>query len=179
MKRLNTLALAIILSSAPAFAGVDGHGQKKMNHDDMESGEMAHGDTGGHAMSDVGMPAKAAQAVQTVNVTLTDAMKIKFDQPLNIKQGDIIRFIVTNKGKITHEFNIGSKQEQIKHRDMMRDMSMSGMGHDDGSVLSLEAGQKGELTWQFMAKKPHVEFACNIPGHAEAGMTMDYMLRTK
>jgi uncharacterized cupredoxin-like copper-binding protein len=170
MKLRNTLALVIALSAAPALADSNGHGHDKMSHDDTGHGEM------GHAMSEVGMPAKTAQAVQTVNVTLTDEMKLRFDQPLKIKQGDTVRFIVTNKGKIPHEFAIGSKQEQLKHREMMR--SMPGMKHEDGSVLSLDAGKQGELTWQFMGK-PHVEFACNVPGHAEAGMTMDYMLRMK
>ncbi|PSW06691.1 cupredoxin domain-containing protein [Photobacterium lipolyticum] len=175
MKLLNTLALAIALSAVPALADNSGHDHKSMSHGDMGHSDMGHGEMG-HVMSEVGMPAKTAQAIQTVNVTLTDEMKLRFDQPLKIKQGDTVRFIVTNKGTMPHEFAIGSKQEQLKHREMMR--SMPNMEHNDGSVLSLGAGKQGELTWHFMGKS-HVEFACNVPGHAEAGMTMDYMLRNQ
>ncbi|MGF1759564.1 cupredoxin family protein [Photobacterium sagamiensis] len=175
MKLLNTLALAIALSAVPALADSNGHDHQSNNKQKMSHDEMGHGEMG-HVMSEVGMPAKTAQAIQTVNVTLTDEMKLRFDQPLKIKQGDTVRFIVINKGTMPHEFAIGSKQEQVKHREMMR--SMPNMKHEDGSVLSLGAGKQGELTWHFMGK-PHVEFACNVPGHAEAGMTMDYMLRNK
>ncbi|MDX1301489.1 copper-binding protein [Photobacterium sp.] len=180
MKLLSTLGLAIALSSVPALADSNGHDNKNMGHENMGHEKMSHEgmDHGqmGHVMSEVGMPAKAAQSIQTVNVTLTDDMKLRFDQPLKIKQGDTVRFIVTNKGALPHEFAIGSKQEQLKHREMMR--SMPNMEHNDGSVLSLGAGKQGELTWHFMGKS-HVEFACNAPGHAEAGMTMDYMLRNQ
>ena len=36
-------------------------------------------------------------------------------------------------------------------------------------VQALEAGQRGELIWQF-AEATMVDFACLIPGHTEAGM---------
>ena len=43
-----------------------------------------------------------------------------------------------------------------------------GMHEEPNSVL-LEPGQEGEIIWTF-AKHGELEFACNVPGHYDAGM---------
>ena len=40
---------------------------------------------------------------------------------------------------------------------------------DDPNTVMLEPGQSAELTWTF-AQATGLEFACNIPGHYQAGM---------
>ncbi len=72
-----------------------------------------------------------------------------------------------NTGKIDHEFSIGSAVEQLKHREMMR--QMGNHEHDSGSTVTVKPGKTKELLWHFQGDNK-VEFACNIPGHAEAGM---------
>ncbi|MGF1875725.1 copper-binding protein [Photobacterium frigidiphilum] len=187
MKVFTLLALTLALSSTTTFAAGDHAGMNhdsmdmknmadmdhsKMNHGDMDHGKMEHG----AMMSAVGMPAPAEQATQTIQVSLSDDMKLKFEPSLNLKQGDIVRFVIINNGQIPHEFSIGSIDEQKKHRNMMR--SMPNMEHSDGSTISLKSGEKGEITWHFMGQ-PFVEVACNIPGHAEAGMKMNFVLAAK
>ena len=120
-----------------------------------------------HHMSAVGEPAQDKDVTKTIHVTMLDTMKYEFDGPLDIKEGDVIRFVVKNEGKILHEFSIGNAMEQKKHAEMMK--SMPDMIHEDPNTLSLEAGGKGELIWRFKGKE-EVVFACNIPGHYEAGM---------
>ena len=47
------------------------------------------------------------------------------------------------------------------------------MRHDDPNALLLEPGSSGEVTWSFTnlpAEKAVLQFACNVPGHYEAGM---------
>lgn len=47
------------------------------------------------------------------------------------------------------------------------DMPM--MKHDDPNSVLVEPGKTAELTWTF-SKATSLEFACNIPGHYQAGM---------
>ena len=60
--------------------------------------------------------------------------------------------------------------DKINH-DLMK-MDMGGgktMEHNDPNSLLLEPGKSGEVTWTF-AKAGKIEFACNVPGHYDAGM---------
>lgn len=130
----------------------------------------SHAGVGHHAhehKSSVGEPAKGGEVTKTITVTMLDSMKYVFDQPLDLYEGDVVRFIVTNKGVIPHEFSIGDSEEQKKHAEMMR--NNPGMSHEDGNAVSLDAGETEELIWRFKAGEK-VVFACNIPGHFEAGM---------
>jgi uncharacterized cupredoxin-like copper-binding protein len=45
----------------------------------------------------------------------------------------------------------------------------SSMKHDDPNNVLVEPGKTAELTWTF-SKAGSLEFACNIPGHYQAGM---------
>lgn len=45
----------------------------------------------------------------------------------------------------------------------------SSMKHDDPNSVLVEPGKAAELTWTF-SKAGNLEFACNIPGHYQAGM---------
>ncbi|MNP67044.1 Copper binding protein, plastocyanin/azurin family [compost metagenome] len=43
------------------------------------------------------------------------------------------------------------------------------MKHDDPNSVLVEPGKTAELTWTF-SEATRLEFACNIPGHYQAGM---------
>lgn len=120
-----------------------------------------------HSLSDVGKLASPKKANKTIKVALLDSMQFVFERPVEIKAGDIVRFVVTNKGEMDHEFSIGNEKEHEAHREMMK--HMPNMVHQDGPTLSLKPNETKEITWQF-GKKGNVVFACNIPGHFEAGM---------
>ena len=160
MKYFLTIAFFAISSVAIASGSHSGgHG-----HDQPQS--SGHGG-GGHAQSAVGMPAKPEQATKTIEVELLDTMRFKFSEEVKIKDGDIVKFVVTNKGRLPHEFSIGNQEEQDTHRQMMR--NMPNMHHEDGNTVSLKPGETRILTWHFKGNDD-VVFACNIPGHYEAGM---------
>lgn len=125
-------------------------------------------------MSAVGMPAeKGAAPNKTITVHMMDTMKFNFSNLAGIEEGDIVKFIVMNKGKITHEFGIGSVDEQVAHRKMMQ--AMPNMKHEDGTTVSVAPGQSKELVWQFLGDTT-AQFACNVPGHFEAGMHAEVAL---
>ncbi|OUS28526.1 hypothetical protein A9Q99_11755 [Gammaproteobacteria bacterium 45_16_T64] len=127
----------------------------------------SHGHDKQHSMSPVGMPVADAQATKTIQVTTLDTMRYTYSPPLDINAGDVVTFIVTNKGNIEHEFSIGDNEEQRKHRKMMQ--AMPDMDHAEGNTIKVKPGETKTITWQFSALKDAI-IACNIPGHFEAGM---------
>lgn len=175
-KTLITLALAF--TSGSVFAQMD---HSTMNHDGMDHSQMDHGSMtmdhsnmdhssmgGMVATSAVGMPANGAKPDKVVHVILSDDMKITFKKEVKIEPNDVVQFVVMNTGKINHEFTIGSAEEQLKHREMMKTMSGDHM-HDSDNAVTVEPGKAKQILWHFHGDN-NVEFACNIPGHAEAGM---------
>ncbi|MBH3460723.1 cupredoxin domain-containing protein [Pseudomonas putida] len=130
-----------------------------------------------------GEPAPASKATRTVDVVLKD---IAFEpKSLQVKAGETVRFVVINEGKLAHEFNLGDKAMHVEHQKEMAAMAgmdhdnMAGMdhsqmghggnGHDQGNTVLVQPGQRAELTWTFRKSAP-IEFACNVPGHYQAGM---------
>lgn len=145
----------------------------------------------GHAHGAViGEPAKATQATRTIPIKLADS----FYEPgtLQVKAGETIRFVLTNTGELLHEFNLGTAAMHAEHQKEMLQMMEAGMltatdivmdhskmdhskmggktmAHDDPNAVLLRPGEKKELVWKF-TKAADLEFACNLPGHYEAGM---------
>ncbi|MDD0973967.1 cupredoxin domain-containing protein [Pseudomonas fontis] len=133
-----------------------------------------------------GQPAPAAKATRTVQVVLGDMYFEPGD--LTVKAGETVRFVVTNKGQVPHEFNLGDATMHARHQQemlaMQGQMDHSAMGHgsmdhskmaggamkhDDPNMVMVDPGKQGELTWTF-SKPGAIEFACNVPGHYQAGM---------
>jgi len=144
----------------------------------------------GHNAS-FGTPAKPSQATRTVTVTMQDNL---FEpETLAVKPGEIVRFVIVNKGALLHEFNIGTAASHAAHQKEMATMLEHGMltptginremmkmdhshmhgmaptKHDDANSVLVEPGKTGELVWKF-AEAADLEFACNVPGHYESGM---------
>ncbi len=180
-KRLLTLTLAIV--GFGAVANEMDHSMmdhSKMDHSMMEMKSMDHSDmpsTDGmmnmQAMSDVGMPATGAKPDKVVAVILSDDMRITFKKPVTIEPNDVVQFVVMNTGKIDHEFSIGSVKEQLKHRAMLK--NMGDHTDDSGRTVTVKPGKAKQLLWHFHGDT-NVELACNIPGHAEAGMVKSLVL---
>ena len=127
--------------------------------------------TGSHAGGHYtfGSPAKPEEATRTVAVTLDDQMRIQLELDA-VKKGEVLRFVVTNKGAAPHEFSIGDTASQRAHAAMMK--KMPDMKHEgDPSALTLAPGETKELTWRFDKQVAGaIEVACQMPGHYDAGM---------
>lgn len=162
------LAIALSLIASSAMAEMD---HSKMDHGSMDMKGMDMSKMEGMSMDDmnaVGMPATGMKANKVVHVILSDDMKITFKKEVNLEPNDIVQFVIMNTGRIDHEFSIGNETEQLEHREMMKKMT-SGHAHDSGSTVTVQPSKAKQITWHFHGDN-HVEFACNIPGHAEAGM---------
>jgi len=129
----------------------------------------------GHTMSGMSAEHRAmvAEPTRTIKVNATDNMSFT---PTNwaIKQGEVIRFVVTNSGKIAHEFVVGNASEMREHKQMMK--VMPDMAHDEGNAVSLAPGETRELILPF-SYSGDFQAACNVPGHYEAGMKTDFQVK--
>lgn len=109
----------------------------------------------------------SAKADRTVKLVTLDAMQFTPDT-LHVRPGETVRFIVTNKGKLTHEFIIGDAREQAEHEQEMQKMPSMDMPNEPNGIM-LKPGQTKTLIWTF-GQGGEVEFACHVPGHFAAGM---------
>ena len=120
-----------------------------------------------NAKYSVGEPGKGSPDL-VIAVSMRDSMRFEFAPELgSLNDGDTIEFRVRNDGNIQHEFSIGNAEDQVKHAQMMQ--KMPDMKHSDPNTVSLSPGESASLSWKFMGDDT-VVFACNIPGHFEAGM---------
>ncbi len=123
---------------------------------------------GGHAHADdsIGKAGDAAKVSRTVTVDMTDAMRF-VPSSITVKQGETIRLVVKNTGKVKHELVLGTEKELKEHYEVMK--KHPEMEHDDPNMVTLAPGKTGEMIWQF-TKAGTVDFACLQPGHYDAGM---------
>lgn len=144
-------AVSFNLPSAHSVPMVQGHGSQKLPF---------------------GEPGKASETDRTVGVYV-DGMKYGLSAT-EFEAGETIRFVIVNSSPIAHEFILGDATTQQAHRrDMatrMKNGAMSGqMTHDDANAVFLKQGEVKEIIWKFSRPGKFI-FACNIPGHFEAGM---------
>jgi uncharacterized cupredoxin-like copper-binding protein len=152
------------------------------------SGQGAGAGTGHEAGNAAGEPGKEAEVSRSVTIDMTDN-RYSIEE-ITVKAGETIRFIVSNKGQLVHEFNIGTpdmhkghqkemammvdhgvlEADKINHARMKMDMGGGKtMEHNDPNSALLEPGKSKTIVWKF-SNAGTFEFACNVPGHYDAGM---------
>ncbi|MDZ7748740.1 MAG: plastocyanin/azurin family copper-binding protein [Halofilum sp. (in: g-proteobacteria)] len=165
------LALVLALAAPAAMAAGDhagGHGQQEQGgHGHEDSG---HGHHGAHGF-DFGAAAPNAEPDHTIEIVAHDRMRFE-PASVTIEPGQVVRFVVRNRGELQHSFTLGSPQYQRTHEREMQGMAPENMaGHMEGSPngMVVAPGSTDSLTWRFEAGGP-IQFACHIPGHYDAGM---------
>ena len=144
----------------------------------------AYADAGhghGHgAQSGMGAPGSVADASRTIDVTMTE---YGYDpSSISVRADETVRFVLRNRGRLVHEFNIGTPQAHEAHQAEMLEMLQSGhlsqteihshgkTAHVHANSVLLAPGESEELVWRFGSDVAGLEFACNVPGHYQAGM---------
>lgn len=135
---------------------------------------------GGHAHAasseetPFGMPGSKGVASRTVTIRMSDAMRFS-PAVVNVKLGETIRFVVTNPGKLKHEFVLGTLNDLKEHAEAMK--KHPDMEHDEEHhAVDLDGGKRGSLLWKF-TKGGEFYFGCLIPGHFDAGMIGKVIVR--
>lgn len=147
------IVAAMLAASTASFAHGDKEHAKGATAMKMEQKEWG---IGGHSNA----------VKRTVEIRMTDNMRFTPDL-VEVKQGETIRFVHVNNGKVMHEFVLGTKKELDEHAAAMK--KFPGMEHDEPYMAHVGAGKKGEIVWNFN-KVGEFDFACLLPGHYEAGM---------
>ncbi len=142
----------------------------------------------------IGEPGNAGDVTRTINVKMYD----NYYEPesISVKEGETVKIVVENVGQLVHEFNIATGDMHKAHQPEMMMMMDHGvlegdrinweaakkmqasMGHgmhDDPNSVLLEPGKTGEIIWKF-PEHATLEFACNVPGHYDAGMVGNFKL---
>ena len=113
-----------------------------------------------------GIAGDAKAAKRTVEFGMSDAMRFTPDR-ITVKQGETVRFVLKNDGKLLHEFVLGTRKELDEHAALM--MKFPGMEHDEPYMAHVPPGKTGEVVWTFN-RAGEFDFACLIAGHYQAGM---------
>jgi uncharacterized cupredoxin-like copper-binding protein len=155
MKSIHALAAAALIgiSAAASAHGNEDHSKKSAGPLKKEQKEW-------------GIAGDAIGAKRTIEISMTDNMRFTPDR-IEVKQGETVRFVVKNTGKLMHELVLGTKKELDAHAAMMA--KFPNMEHDEAYMTHVGSGKTGEMVWTFN-RPGEFDFACLIAGHYQAGM---------
>jgi uncharacterized cupredoxin-like copper-binding protein len=152
MKKLKLIASYSIMTWASIAFGHESHGQNTA----AVVREQKPWGIAGHA--------KAVR--RTLTITMTDQMRFSPDH-FTVRQGETIKLVIDNRGKMLHELVIGTQAELDKHAELM--LKFPNMEHSEPYMAHVPPGQKGQMIWTFN-RAGQFDFACLIAGHYTAGM---------
>jgi uncharacterized cupredoxin-like copper-binding protein len=113
-----------------------------------------------------GIAAAPASATRTVEVAMGDDMRFVPDR-LAVREGETVRFVVRNRGRLMHEMVIGTTAALRDHAAQMA--AQPGMAHEAPWMSHVAPGARGEIVWRFN-RPGQFAFACLVAGHYQAGM---------
>jgi len=145
-------ATTLTISSASVFAGGSHDHKHAVEYDPMQNA--------------FGMYEPGMDVTKVIEVEMSDAMTFSPSE-ITVNQGDIIKFVNRNVGRMMHEFVLGTPESLNEHAEMMK--KFPGMEHEEPYMAHVAPGKNGEITWKFSVAG-EFSFGCLIPGHYDAGM---------
>ena len=139
------------------------------------SNATAHGDTAHKKAATApikqeqkawGIAGAPRAVVRTITVSMGDNMRFT-PARIEVKQGQTLRLVLRNDGKLLHEFVLGTKAELDAHAALM--LKFPDMEHDEPYMAHVSPGKSGQIVWHFN-RAGEFEFACLIAGHYQSGM---------
>ena len=157
MNALHALARAVLLAALPLTANL----------------ATAHGDSHKPKAAQVkkeqkpwGIAGEARAVTRTIEIGMSDTMRFTPDR-IEVRQGETIRFVHRNGGKLEHEFVLGTKPDLDEHAALMAKFPT--MEHDEPYMAHVAPGKTSEIVWTFN-RSGDFDFACLMAGHYQAGM---------
>ena len=159
MKRIAMAIAAAFLAGGLAHADTTAHSGT--------AGHGAHGAAPGkQAQKPWGVAGNPSAVARTIEITTRDEMRFS-PSTFRVAQGETVRLVVRNDGKLMHELVIGTKKELDAHAAAMA--KSSAMAHDEPYMTHVAPGEAGEIVWTFN-RPGRFDFACLVAGHNESGM---------
>ncbi|WP_372825060.1 plastocyanin/azurin family copper-binding protein [Polaromonas sp.] len=155
MNKLTSTLLAALITGASTLA--------------FAHGDEAHAKKAGPVKKEQkewGIAGEAKAVTRTITFNMSDNMRFTPDK-IDVKQGETIKFVIKNSGKVMHEMVIGNKKDLDEHAALM--MKFPGMEHEEPYMAHVAPGKTGGIIWTFN-KPGSFDFACLIAGHYQAGM---------
>ena len=113
-----------------------------------------------------GIAGDAKAATRTIEIRMGDTMRFT-PELIEAREGETLRLVIRNDGKLMHEFVLGTRQELDEHAALM--VKFPNMEHDEPYMAHVAPGQRGEIVWAFN-RAGEFDYACLIAGHYQAGM---------
>ena len=134
---------------------------------------QAHGDKAHAASGPIkkeqkpwGIAGDARAVRRTITVRMGDDMRFRPDR-ITVRQGETVRLVMHNEGKLMHEFVIGTPPDLAEHAELM--VKFPDMEHDEPYMAHVPPGKSGAIVWNFN-RAGDFQFACLIAGHFQSGM---------
>lgn len=115
---------------------------------------------------DWGIVGEAKNVTRTLTITMSDKMRFT-PSVLEVKQGETLKLVLKNTGKLLHELVIGTQAELDAHAALM--VKFPDMQHDEPYMAHVAPGKTSPLIWTFN-RSGEFDFACLIAGHYQNGM---------
>ncbi len=101
---------------------------------------------------------------RTIEIEMRDIAFVPTE--VDVRTGEKIRFVFTNRGTLTHDAFIGDAAAQEEHEKEMR----SGHSQSEGaSAVTVKPGKKAQLVHTF-DRPGQLLIGCHEPGHYTGGM---------
>jgi uncharacterized cupredoxin-like copper-binding protein len=174
-----TLPLAALLAGAALLASAC-----SLTHLAAPDGEDRPPPT--RASRAAGKPGPTWATGAPVRVVMNDHFRYR-PSAIMVPAGRRVTFVVTNAGKLPHEFILGDRATQLEHERQMREAGPTAGGHSHlhshgptdhvghtdhaghADALTVPPGQTRRLTWTFH-DPGIVLYGCHVLGHWAAGM---------
>ncbi len=151
---MKSTILAGLLAALPLSA---------LAHGDSHSKKAGPISTERHSWGQEGDPARATRVIK---VSMADTMRFTPDR-IELRKGETVTFEVANRGKLMHEFVIGTEEELVKHAELMK--RFPDMEHDAPYMAHVKPTARQRISWRFTEAGTFLA-GCLLPGHWEAGM---------
>ena len=114
----------------------------------------------------VGIAGDPKRATRTIRITMDDTLRYT-PARISVKQGEVVRLVVSNRGKAMHELVLGTRAELLAHAEMMK--RHPNMEHDEPHMAHVAPGRSVTITWRFNRAGEFL-YGCLLPGHFEGGI---------
>lgn len=148
------------LTALPALAHSEAEHETDIDYSEAEEHEF-------------GKAADPDRAVRTIEIEMSDQMRFT-PEVVEVKRGEVVRFVIHNRGMMMHEMVLGTTEELRHHGALMK--KFPGMEHDEPHMAHVKPGDNGQMGWQFTNAGEYF-YACLIPGHFDAGMKGKVIVR--
>lgn len=160
MKKMGTTAKALLIVAIYSMTPMSLYASGSHDHSHAEEVNFDPVD------NEFGSYQPKMRVTRTIKIDMSDQMRFTPDV-IQVKQGDVIKFVHKNVGQIMHEFVLGTPESLAEHAELMK--KFPGMEHSEPYMTHVAPGKNGEIIWKF-SKSGEFAFGCLIPGHFDAGM---------